>query len=239
MYRHPLTERDKITPSEALDFLIEGNRRFKNNISINKDLLQVVNITKDQQHPFAAILSCSDSRTATELIFDQSLGDIFSVRLAGNIASNKAIGSLEYACRYLGSHLVVVLGHTKCGAVKAACDHFKGGHIGEITSLIAPALERECNHQDNRNSGNAAFVDQICELNVGLQMQRILQRSEILQELLRERRIGLVGGVYDLETAAVTFPPQYRWFHLSDALQQTEADRMSTSSEQGEAHVLA
>ena len=239
MYRHPLIERDKITPSEALDLLIEGNQRFKNNISINKDLLQVVNITKDQQHPFAAILSCSDSRTATELIFDQSLGDIFSVRLAGNIASNKAIGSLEYACRYLGSHLVVVLGHTKCGAVKAACDHFKGGHIGEITSLIAPAVERECNHKDNRNSGNAVFVDKICELNVGLQMQRILQRSEILQELLREQRIGLVGGVYDLETGVVTFPPQYRWFHMPDALLQPEADRISTSPQQGEAHVLA
>ena len=239
MYRHPLIERDKITPSEALDFLIEGNQRFKSNISTNKNLLQVVNITKDQQHPFAAILSCSDSRTATELIFDQSLGDIFSVRLAGNIASNKAIGSLEYACRYLGSHLVVVLGHTKCGAVKAACDHFTGGHIGEITSLIAPAVERECNHKDNRNSGNAVFVDQICELNVGLQMQRILQRSEILQDLLQEQRIGLVGGLYDLETGVVTFPPQYRWFHFSDALLHMEADRISTSPQQGEAHVVA
>ena len=239
MYKHPLIERDKITPLEALDFLIEGNRRFKNNISTNKDLLQVANITKDQQHPFAAILSCSDSRTATELIFDQNLGDIFSVRLAGNIASNKAIGSLEYACRYLGSHLVVVLGHTKCGAVKAACDHFKGGHIGEITSLIAPAVEREHNHKDNRNSGNAAFVDHVCELNVGLQMQRILQRSEILQDLLREQRIGLVGAVYDLETAVVTFPSQYRWFHFSDALLQTEAAQVSTSPERGDAHVLA
>lgn len=239
MYKHPLMERDKITPSEALDFLIEGNRRFTNNISINKNLLQVVNITKDQQHPFAAILSCSDSRTSTELIFDQSLGDIFSVRLAGNIASNKAIGSLEYACRYLGSHLVVVLGHTKCGAVKAACDHFKGGHIGEITSLIAPAVAGEDKHKENRNSSNAVFVDRICELNVGLQMQRILQRSEILQDLLRERRIGLVGGLYDLETATVTFPPQYRWFHLSDALQQTEPNGMLTLPQQGEAHVLA
>lgn len=239
MYKHPLIERDKITPSEALDFLIEGNRRFKNNISMNKDLLQVVNITRDQQHPFAAILSCSDSRTATELIFDQNLGDIFSVRLAGNIASNKAIGSLEYACRYLGSQLVVVLGHTKCGAVKAACDHFKGGHIGEITSLIAPAVARDDIHKDDRNSGNAPFVDHVCELNVKLQMQRILQRSEILQTLLRDQRIGLVGGVYDLETAVVSFPPQYRWFHLSDALLQIEADPMTTSTQRGGAHALA
>lgn len=239
MYRHPLIERDKISPFEVLNFLIEGNQRFLNNISTNKNLLQVVNITKDQQHPFAAVLSCSDSRTATELIFDQSLGDIFSVRLAGNIASNKAIGSLEYACRYLGSQLVVVLGHTKCGAVKAACDHFKGGHIGEITSLIDPAVASDKSHKENRNSGNAAFVDHICELNVGLQMQRILQRSEILRDLLEEQRIGIVGGVYDLETAVVTFPPQYRWFHLSEALRQTEADRASTSSHQGDMHAFA
>ena len=212
MYKHPLLDRDKVTPLEALELLIEGNQRFTGNISMNKDLLQVANLTKDQQHPFAAILSCSDSRTSTELIFDQSLGDIFSVRLAGNIASSMAIGSLEYACKYLGSKLVVVLGHTKCGAVKAACDHFSGGNIGEITSLIAPAVAREVTHTHDRTSGNSVFVSKVCALNVEAQMQRILEHSDILRDMLRERQIGLVGGIYDLETTAVTFPEHYRLF---------------------------
>lgn len=214
MYKHPLLDREKMTPAQALELLMEGNQRFTNNISANKDLLQVVNLTKDKQHPFAAILSCSDSRTSTELIFDQSLGDIFSVRLAGNIASNKAIGSLEFSCKYLGSKLVVVLGHSKCGAVKAACDHFSGGNIGEIISLIDPAVELECSHTADRNSGNNSFVDSVCELNVEVQMQRMLDRSEILRSMLQEEQIGLVGGVYDLATGTVTFPEKYRIFNL-------------------------
>lgn len=217
MYKHPLLERDKITPEQALGILIEGNDRFINNISSNKDLLQVVNLTKDQQFPFAAILSCSDSRTATELIFDQSLGDIFSVRLAGNIASNKAIGSLEYSCKYLGSKVVVVLGHTKCGAVKAACDHFDGGNIGEITSLIKPAVSGEHTHKEDRTSANGDFVNRVCELNVEVQMKRILARSEILRTMLQNRQIALAGAVYDLDTGLVSFPPQYRLFDLDAA----------------------
>lgn len=214
MYMHPLLDREKITPRQALELLIDGNDRFTRNISTNKNLLQVANLTKDQQFPFAAILSCSDSRTSTELIFDQSLGDIFSVRLAGNIASNKAIGSLEYSCKYLGSKVVVVLGHTKCGAVKAACDHFDGGNIGEITSLIAPAVRKEGSHSANRTSANGDFVNRVCELNVEVQMQRILGRSEILRTMLKNKEIALVGGVYDLETAQVTFPGAYRLFDL-------------------------
>jgi carbonic anhydrase len=239
MNHHPLIERDKIAPVQALDFLIEGNLRFTNNISANKDLLQVANITKDQQHPFAAILSCSDSRTATELIFDQSLGDIFSVRLAGNIACSKTIGSLEYACRYLDSKVVVVLGHTKCGAVKAACDHFSEGHIGEIASLIAPAVARETSCREQRNSGNPAFVDRVCELNVALQMEHILAHSDMLRELLRARRIGLVGGLYDLETAIVTFPRQFRWFCLEDAKIEQGAVQPDLTFNQGGQHATA
>lgn len=217
MYKHPLLDREKMAPSQALDLLLEGNTRFTSNISTNKDLLQVVNLTKDKQFPFAAILSCSDSRTSTELIFDQSLGDIFSVRLAGNIASNKAIGSLEYSCKYLGSKLVVVLGHTKCGAVKAACDHFTGGNIGEITTLIDPAVAMESSHTEERNSNNGSFVDNVCELNVEVQMKRILDRSEILRALLQEQKIGLVGAVYCLETGIVRFPEKYRIFSMSEA----------------------
>jgi carbonic anhydrase len=208
MYKHPLIDRDKMSPQEALDLLKEGNQRFINNISVNKDLLRVANLTKERQHPFAAILSCSDSRTATELIFDQNLGDIFSVRLAGNIASRKAIGSLEYACKYLDSKLVVVLGHSSCGGIKAACDDYVGGNIGEITKLIEPAVaqEKTCTH--DRNSSNSDFVAKVCELNVKVQLQRIYDGSEILREMLDNKQIGFVGGVYDLTTATVLFPEE-------------------------------
>lgn len=205
MYKHPLINRDKMSPREALDILIEGNERFMNNETELKDLRNLVDLTKNAQHPFAAILSCSDSRAPTEYIFDQALGDIFSVRLAGNIASKKAIGSLEFSCKYLGSKLIVVLGHSSCGAVKAACDDFQGGHIGEIIRLITPAVEREDSTKDERNSKNAEFLAKVCELNVDVQIQQILLRSTILQEMLAKKEIGIVGGVYDLATARVKF----------------------------------
>jgi carbonic anhydrase len=215
MHRHPLLDRDKITPQEAMDILIEGNQRFSNSLTTNKDLLQVANIVKDKQHPFAAILSCSDSRTSTEIIFDQSLGDLFSVRLAGNIASNKAIGSLEYSCKYLGSKLVVVLGHSSCGAVKAACDGFNGGNIGEIIEMIDPAVQQETSVTAQRDSSNAEFVGKVCHLNVGYQIETILKQSDILRDMLKNQEIGLIGGVYDLASAEVTFPEQYRLFSLN------------------------
>lgn len=222
MYKHPFADRDKMTPQEALDLLIEGNRRFTNNLSANKDLLQVANLTKDKQHPFAVILSCSDSRITSELIFDQSLGDIFSVRLAGNIASRKAIGSMEYACKYLNSKLVVVLGHSSCGAVSAACDHYTGGNIGEITKLIEPAVLQETTCSENRNSSNSEFLHKVCHLNVGVQIRRILDNSIILSTMLAEKKIGIVGGVYNLASAQVEFPVSYRHFE-SDKSQTVAA----------------
>ncbi|MES2181983.1 MAG: carbonic anhydrase [Pseudomonadota bacterium] len=205
MYKHPLINRDKMTPQEALALLMEGNERFLNSQTEQKDLRNLVDLTIHEQHPFAAILSCSDSRAPTEYIFDQALGDIFSVRLAGNIASNKAIGSLEFSCKYLGSKLVVVLGHSGCGAVHAACDGYEGGHIGDITQLIKPAVEREATELVDRTSENEAFLAKVCELNVDVQIKRILSRSTILQEMLAKKQIGIVGGVYDLVTAKVNF----------------------------------
>ena len=140
MYLHPEIDRDQMTPQQAIEILQQGNERFVNNVKRQHDMLSVRDELKDKQHPFASILSCSDSRTTVELIFDQNLGDIFSVRLAGNVASTLAIGSLEFSTQYLGSKLVVVMGHSNCGAVKAACDHFKGGNIGEIINMIDPAV---------------------------------------------------------------------------------------------------
>ena len=205
MYKHPLLDRDKITPREALNILIEGNERFTKNLSLHRDLLSIVNITKDKQHPFAAILGCSDSRTSSEIIFDQGLGDIFSVRLAGNIASPFAIGSLEFSSKYLGSKLIVVLGHTGCGAVMAACDHYTGGHIGEILKHIEPAVEREQSKDVEKNSSDLEFVGRVCQSNVELQIQAILDGSETLTKLLEIKQIGIAAAVYDVSSGFVTF----------------------------------
>jgi carbonic anhydrase len=205
MYKHPLLDRDKMTPQEALDILIDGNHRFANNLTANKDLHNLVMMTKDKQHPFVSMLSCSDSRAPVEMVFDQALGDVFSVRLAGNIASAKAIGSLEFGCKYLGSKLIVVLGHTGCGAVKAACDNFKDGHIGEITNLIKPAVRLEKSVLQSRDSSNAEFVAKVCELSVQVQMDEIIHSSEILQDMLANKQIAIVGGIYDLATGNVHF----------------------------------
>jgi len=193
MYKHPFLDRDKMTPQEALDVLIDGNHRFANNLTANKDLHNLVMMTKDRQHPFVSMLSCSDSRAPVEMVFDQALGDVFSVRLAGNIASDKAIGSLEFGCKYLGSKLIVVLGHTGCGAVKAACDNFKDGHIGEITNLIKPAVRLEKSILEQRDSSNADFVAKVCELSVQVQMDEIIHSSEIVQDMLANRQIAIVG----------------------------------------------
>jgi carbonic anhydrase len=207
MYKHPNLDRDLITPKQALDILIEGNERFINNVRVQHDMLNVRDEIKDKQHPFASVLGCSDSRTTVELIFDQNLGDIFSVRLAGNIASRKAIGSLEFSTEYLGSKIIVVMGHSNCGAVKAACDNFHGGNIGEIVHLISPAVEEETTitQKDQRNSSNNDFVEKVCFLNVQEQIKRILRYSRIIKNQVQEGKVGLVGGVYDLASGKVIF----------------------------------
>ncbi|EUJ11048.1 carbonic anhydrase [Methylophilaceae bacterium 11] len=206
MYKHPLIDRDKMTPAEALDILIEGNHRFINNYSVEKDFQSLLRITRDKQHPFASFLSCSDSRAPVELVFDQALGDIFSVRLAGNIASDKAVGSLEFSSKYLGSKLIVVMGHTSCGAVKAACDDFKDGHIGEIINLIKPSIRHEKTiAAEQRNSKNPDFVEKINALNVKYQIDSIIRMSDIIADMIESREIGIIGGIYDLETGKVKF----------------------------------
>ncbi len=206
MYKHPLIDRDKMSPKEALDILIEGNQRFINNYQSDKDFQSLVQIIKDKQHPFASILSCSDSRAPTELLFDQALGDIFSVRLAGNIASDKAIGSLEFSSKYLGSKLIVVMGHTSCGAVKAACDDFKDGHIGEIINLIKPSIRHEKTVADSeRNSKNPVFVEKVNELNVRHQIETIIRQSDIVDDMIANKQIAIVGAIYDLANGKVRF----------------------------------
>ena len=196
-----------ITPSMALTLLNDGNKRFLNNLKVNRNLLQQANETSDGQHPFAIILSCIDSRTSAELIFDQGLGDIFSVRIAGNIINEDILGSMEFACKVAGSKIIVVLGHTKCGAVKGACDHIEMGNLTALLSKIRPAVDDETLTKENRNSNNSVFVENVATINVKRTVKSIMQRSPILKEMIESGQIGIVGGTHDISTGEVTFYP--------------------------------
>ena len=197
-----------ITPSMALELLKEGNKRFVNNLKINRNLLQQANETSDGQHPFAVILSCIDSRTSAELIFDQGLGDVFSVRIAGNIINEDILGSMEFGCKVAGSKIIVVLGHTKCGAVKGACDHVEMGNLTALLTKIRPAVDDETDTKENRNSNNSVFVENVATINVKRTVKSIMQRSPILKEMIEKGEIGIVGGIHDIKTGEVTFYPE-------------------------------
>ena len=194
-----------ISPSMALELLKDGNKRFVNNLKINRNLLQQANETSDGQHPFAVILSCIDSRTSAELIFDQGLGDIFSVRIAGNVVNEDILGSMEFGCKVAGAKIIVVLGHTKCGAVKGACDNVELGNLTGLISKIKPAVDQEMSTIENRNSSNGVFVENVAELNVGLSVKNILVKSPIIAEMVKNGDIGIVGGVHDIATGEVKF----------------------------------
>ncbi len=194
-----------ISPEMALNLLKEGNHRFMNNLKANRNLLEQANETSDGQHPFAVILSCIDSRTSAELIFDQGLGDIFSVRIAGNIINEDILGSMEFACKVAGSKIIAVLGHTKCGAVKGACDHVEMGNLTALLSKIQPAIYDEKTETQNRNSSNSDFVEKVAAINVKRTVHAILERSPILKEMIEKGEIKLVGGIHELVTGEVTF----------------------------------
>jgi carbonic anhydrase len=197
-----------ITPSMAIELLKEGNKRFVNNLKINRNLLQQANETSDGQHPFAIILSCIDSRTSAELIFDQGLGDIFSVRIAGNIINEDILGSMEFGCKVAGSKIIVVLGHTKCGAVKGACDHVEMGNLTALLTKIRPAVDDETTTKENRNSNNSIFVENVATINVKRTVKSITERSPILKEMIESGQIGIAGGIHDITTGEVTFYPE-------------------------------
>ena len=194
-----------ISPSMALELLKEGNKRFVNNLKINRNLLQQANETSDGQHPFAVMLSCIDSRTSAELVFDQGLGDIFSIRIAGNIVNEDILGSMEFACKLAGAKIIVVLGHSKCGAVKGACDHAKMGNLTTLLSKIEPAVNAETTTKENRTSGNSEFVEKVAAINVKQTVNAIMERSPILKEMITNGEIGIVGGTHDISTGVVTF----------------------------------
>jgi carbonic anhydrase len=194
-----------ITPALALELLKDGNKRFVNNLKINRNLLQQANETSDGQHPFAVILSCIDSRTSAELIFDQGLGDVFSVRIAGNIVNEDILGSMEFGCKVAGAKIIVVLGHTKCGAVKGACDDVALGNLTGLIAKIKPAVEQEAVTAENRNSSNGVFVENVAELNVSLSVKNILLKSPIIADMVKNGDIGIVGGIHDITTGEVKF----------------------------------
>jgi carbonic anhydrase len=194
-----------ITPAVALEILKDGNKRFVSNLKINRNLLQQANETSDGQHPFAVILSCIDSRTSAELIFDQGLGDVFSVRIAGNIVNEDILGSMEFGCKVAGAKIIVVLGHTKCGAVKGACDNVALGNLTGLISKIKPAVEQESITAENRNSSNGVFVENVAELNVSLSVKNILLKSPIIADMVKNGDIGIVGGIHNITTGEVKF----------------------------------
>ncbi len=196
---------EDVTPKIALQLLKEGNFRFINNLKMNHDLLQMVNETKDEQKPFAAILSCMDSRTSSELVFDQGLGDIFSIRIAGNVITNHILGSLEYAVAVTGVKLILVLGHTGCGAIKGACDHVELGHLTALLHKIQPAVDAEQTTIGNRTGSNTAFVNKVAMLNVKNSVRQITENSPIILEHVENGSIGIVPAMYDVATGKVTF----------------------------------
>ena len=202
----------QITPQKALELLKEGNKRFVKNLQEHRDLLEQVNITSDGQFPFAVALSCIDSRTSVELIFDQGLGDVFSARVAGNIINTDILGSMEFATKVAGSKIIVVLGHTKCGAVKGACDHVEMGNLTELLSKIQPAIYEERTTTENRTSSNSSFVENVAALNVKRTVQSIIQRSPIIKELLDNKQIGVVGGMHNIDTGEVEFYEDVMYF---------------------------
>ncbi len=198
--------RKLITPQKALELLKEGNERFVNNLKINRNLLSQMNDTSEDQFPFAIILSCIDSRTSAELIFDQGLGDIFSCRIAGNIINDDIIGSMEFACKVAGAKLIMVLGHTKCGAIKGACDNVKLGSLTGLLGKIQPAIDLEKDSKAaDRNSENSVFVENVASLNVGVAMEEISKKSPILSDMINKGEITVSGGVYDVGTGVVKF----------------------------------
>lgn len=197
--------RNSLTPQKASLMLKEGNQRFVNNLKINRNLLSQINETSDGQYPFAFILSCIDSRTSAELIFDQGLGDIFSCRIAGNILNEDILGSMEFACKVAGAKLVMVLGHTECGAIKGACDHVEMGNLTKLLKKIKPAVKITSKKKDHSHDKFVNFTDQVSEQNVLEVMKKIPKKSRIIRDLIKQKKIILVGGMYNVSNGIVEF----------------------------------
>jgi len=197
----------KMTPAEARQRLADGNERFRTNKPAQRDLLEQMKQTTDGQWPIAAVLSCIDSRASAELILDQGIGDIFSIRIAGNFVNEDILGSMEFACKVAGAKLILVLGHSACGAIKGACDGVELGNLTGMLGKIQPCVNAVTNPSEacDRTAGNADFVDAVARENIRQTMRAIRDRSEVLRELADAGDIEIVGGIYDISTGAVEF----------------------------------
>jgi carbonic anhydrase len=207
MKAHTKETQASMTPEKSIAYLKEGNLRFQNNLSANRNLLEQVMDTRQGQFPFATILSCIDSRIPAEMVFDQGIGDLFSIRIAGNFINDDILGSMEFACKLAGSKVVVVLGHTSCGAVKGACD---GAELGKLTGMlnkIKPAVNAVVHPKDasERTSANLDFVNEVAAKNVDFSIEGIRSGSYVLSEMERNGEIKIVGAMYDVATGKVTF----------------------------------
>ena len=204
MKAHTKITQATMTPQKSLQFLMEGNKRFQNNIRINRNLIEQVNDTSSGQFPFATILSCIDSRVPSELIFDQGIGDLFNARIAGNFVNEDILGSLEFACKIAGSKLIMVLGHTSCGAIKGACDDAKLGNLTQMLAKIKPAVDAVPTKEgEARNSSNLDFVDEVAVKNVMLTVAKIKNLSPVLKEMADNDDIDIVGAIYDVNSGLV------------------------------------
>ncbi|SFI81368.1 carbonic anhydrase family protein [Myroides guanonis] len=205
MRLHSIEDQASLTPELALSFLKEGNKRFVENLKAHSNLLEQVNNTKENQFPFAIILSCIDSRTSAELIFDQGLGDVFSTRIAGNVLNDDIIGSMEFACKLAGSKLIVVLGHSNCGAITGACKGTELGHLTHLLSKVDSAVQQVKKNNIDIDITSKEAVDKVSLQNVMYTLNNVLDRSEVLQNMFKNGEIGLVGAYYKVETGEVDF----------------------------------
>lgn len=213
-----------LTPKKALEILMDGNERFVSNLRMNRNLLQQVNETSDGQFPFAVILSCIDSRTSAELIFDQGLGDIFSVRIAGNVLNEDILGSMEFACQVAGSKLVMVLGHSKCGAVKGACSHVEMGNLTGLLEKIQPSVEK-IQQEKGDSISKEQFIEEVAVDNVLRHMDEVLEQSSVLRKLYKDGKIGIVGAMYSVDSGEVEVVKQM--FDSNAAASQAASSALS------------
>jgi len=223
MRTHTKETQATVTPEKAIQFLMEGNKRFQNNLKANRNLLQQVNETSDGQFPFATVLSCIDSRVSAELVFDQGLGDIFSIRIAGNFANEDILGSMEFASKVAGTKLILVLGHSHCGAIKGACDDVKLGNLTTMLAKLKPAVAAVNDVPGDRTSKNAEFVQAVADKNIDLTIANIRKNSPVLREMELNGEIAIVGGMYDIHTGEVVF-------HLSEQMTEKIDDLVAMAS---------
>ncbi len=205
----PITKEEQqqqqaLTPDDVLTILKSGNNRFVNSLRENRNLLEQADESVDGQFPIAIILSCIDSRTSAELIFDQGLGDVFSVRVAGNVVNNDILGSMEFACKMAGSKLVVILGHTHCGAIKGAYAGAELEHLTGLLDKIQPAVESVNSGQLAKNSDSACpLIDKVAERNVDIMVEQVKQKSSVPGGMEATGQIGIVDAMYDIEAGKV------------------------------------